>query len=70
MSGFVQSFNSSVAGALSLYHISLDRLKKLGSNASLTAEEQGILKAYYYLRTQDSGYKYMEELFSRGTFQA
>ncbi|MNS84536.1 tRNA (guanosine(18)-2'-O)-methyltransferase [compost metagenome] len=70
MSGFVQSFNISVAGALSLYHISLDRLKKLGSNASLTAEEQGILKAYYYLRTQDSGYKYMEELFSRGTFQA
>lgn len=70
MTGFVQSFNISVAGALSLYHISQDRLKKLGSNASLTQEEQGILQAYYYMRTQDSAAQYLEEMFSRGTLKA
>lgn len=70
MTGFVQSFNISVAGALSLYHISQDRLKKLGSNASLNETEQGILKALYYLRTQDSAHQYLEELFARGTLKA
>lgn len=66
MSGFVQSFNISVAGALSLYHISQDRLKRRGSNASLTEEEQGILSAHYYMRTQDSAVQYLEEMFARG----
>ncbi len=66
MSGFVQSFNISVAGALALYHISQDRLKRLGTNASLTEEEQAILRAHYYMRTQDSSYKVLAELFDRG----
>lgn len=66
MSGFVQSFNISVAGALALYHISQDRLKRLGSNASLTEEQQAILRAHYYMRTQDSSYKVLAELFDRG----
>lgn len=70
MTGFVQSFNISVAGALSLYHISQDRLKKRGSNASLNEAEQGILRALYYLRTQDSAHQYLEELFARGTLKA
>ncbi|MGZ3771417.1 MAG: TrmH family RNA methyltransferase [Bdellovibrio sp.] len=70
MSGFVQSFNISVAGALSLYHISQDRLKRIGTNASLTEEEQGILQAHYYMRTQDSAVQYLEELFSRGVLKA
>lgn len=65
MTGFVQSFNISVAGALSLYHISQDRLKKGGTNASLSEQEREILKAYYYLRTQDSAHKYLEELYNR-----
>lgn len=69
MTGFVQSFNISVAGALALYHISQDRLKRLGANASLTQEEQNILKAHYYLRTQDSATQYLEEMFSRGTLK-
>ncbi len=69
MTGFVQSFNISVAGALALYHISQDRLKRLGANASLTQEEQNILKAHYYLRTQDSASQYLEEMFSRGTLK-
>ncbi|HWU43570.1 MAG TPA: RNA methyltransferase [Bdellovibrio sp.] len=66
MTGFVQSFNISVAGALALYHISQDRLKKLGTNASLSVLEQNILRAHYYMRTQDSSFQYLEELFSRG----
>lgn len=66
MTGFVQSFNISVAGALSLYHISQERLKKYGTNASLTEEEQNILAACYYMRTQDSATQYLQELFSRG----
>lgn len=70
MTGFVQSFNISVAGALSLYHISQDRLKKHGTNASLNETEQGILRALYYLRTQDSAVQYLEELFARGTLKA
>ena len=70
MTGFVQSFNISVAGALSLYHSSQDRLKKRGTNASINETEQGILKALYYLRTQDSAVQYLEELFARGTLKA
>lgn len=64
MSGFVQSFNISVAGALGLYHISQDRLRKMGKNADLNKTEQDILSAYYYLRTQDSGYDVLARLFS------
>ncbi|MBV2167676.1 MAG: RNA methyltransferase [Bdellovibrio sp.] len=70
MTGFVQSFNISVAGALSLYHISQDRLKRRGTNASLSEEEQGILRAYYYMRTQDSAAQYLDEMFARGTLKA
>ncbi|MEN0057907.1 MAG: RNA methyltransferase [Bdellovibrio sp.] len=69
MTGFVQSFNISVAGALSLYHISQDRMKRTGSSSSLSEVEQGVLQAYYYLRTQDSAVSYLEELFSRGNIK-
>lgn len=65
MSGFVQSFNISVAGALCLYHISQDRLRRVGKNADLTLEQQDILKALYFLRTQDSAYDVLRELFNR-----
>lgn len=67
MPGFVQSFNISVAGALCLYHIMQDRIHRRGSNADLTTKEQDILKALYYLRTQDSAEQYLREMFSRGT---
>lgn len=66
MTGFVQSFNISVAGALGLYHVSQDRLKKQGTNASLSEEEKSILKAFYYLRTQDSAADFLTELRARG----
>ncbi len=54
MNGFVQSFNISVAGAVSLYHIYRQRIERLGRNGDLTEEQKNILKALYYLRTQDS----------------
>lgn len=54
MPGFVQSFNISVAGALCLYQIYQDRLKRLGRVADVTPEQVEILKAHYALRTLDS----------------
>lgn len=55
MPGFVQSFNISVAGALCMYQIYLNRLQKLGQNADVTPEQIEILKAQYALNTLDSG---------------
>lgn len=54
MSGFVQSFNISVAGALGLYHMHLARTAALGKSGDLTEQEKTHLRALYYLRTQDS----------------
>lgn len=54
MPGFVQSFNISVAGALSLYQIYQDRLRRLGKVKDVTPDQIEILKAHYALRTLDS----------------
>ena len=54
MPGFVQSFNISVAGALCLYQIYQDRLKRRGLVSDVTPEQIEILKAHYALRTLDS----------------
>ncbi|MBY0452516.1 MAG: TrmH family RNA methyltransferase, partial [Bdellovibrionaceae bacterium] len=54
MPGFVQSFNISVAGALSLYQIYQDRLRRLGKVSDVTPEQIEILKAQYAMRTLDS----------------
>ncbi len=54
MPGFVQSFNISVAGALCLYQVYQDRLKRLGKVSDVTPEQVNILKAQYALRTMDS----------------
>lgn len=54
MPGFVQSFNISVAGALCLYQISQDRLRRRGQVCDVTPEQIEILKAHYALRTLDS----------------
>lgn len=51
MDGFSQSFNISVAAALSLYHIYHERTRDLGKHADLTKQEQECLVAAYYLRT-------------------
>lgn len=65
MQGFVQSFNISVAGALGLYHIQQQRYQK-GLRKTLSEKEKNILKAIYYMRTQESSADQLKELFSRG----
>ncbi len=56
MSGFVQSFNISVAGAISLYHIHQIHQQKLKESLmrGLSEEQIDILKAYYAFKTMDS----------------
>lgn len=66
MQGFVQSFNISVAAALSLWHMREERTRKLGKNADLSEEQKKILTAHYYLRTQDSAVQSLAELKNRG----
>jgi tRNA (guanosine-2'-O-)-methyltransferase len=61
--GFVQSYNISVAAALAFYHARLDRLNRLGRHGDLSAAEQEILTAHYYLRSVRAP----ELLLSRGT---
>lgn len=65
MVGFVQSYNISVAGALSLYHIFQDRTRRLGRCGDLTAEQKSILQSIYYLRSQTSGEDFLRRLFNR-----
>lgn len=64
MPGFVQSFNISVAGALSLYQIYQDRLRRLGKVADVTPEQIDILKAHYALRTMDSSEAILKSIFT------
>ena len=51
MTGFAQSFNISVAAALTLYHIHHERARELGKHGDLTQAEQDGLTASYYMRT-------------------
>jgi tRNA (guanosine-2'-O-)-methyltransferase len=51
MTGFAQSFNISVAAALTLYHIHHERARELGKHGDLTTEEHKGLIASYYMRT-------------------
>jgi len=69
MNGFVQSYNISVAGALSFYQMYMDRLRRLGRNASLDSQQIEILKAEYYLRSLDSAEDVLRELSQRKALQ-
>jgi tRNA (guanosine-2'-O-)-methyltransferase len=51
MDGFTQSYNISVAAALLFYHVRMDRIARLGSNADLTPEQLQYFRALYYLRS-------------------
>ncbi len=64
MYGFVQSFNISVAAAISLYHIS-QRRKQLGKTSEMTAIQKEILRAHYVMRTLDSSADQIKEFFNR-----
>ncbi|MGM0558553.1 MAG: TrmH family RNA methyltransferase [Myxococcota bacterium] len=50
MPGFSQSFNISVAAALTLYHIYRFRVDNLGGHGSLSDREKELLRASFYLR--------------------
>ncbi len=52
--GFSQSFNISVAAALSLYHANRDRVARGGRHGDLTADERDALTAIYYFRSVGS----------------
>lgn len=49
--GFTQSFNISVAAALTLYHIYHERTRELGRHGDLTEHERECLVASYFMRT-------------------
>lgn len=51
MSGFVQSFNISVAAAVALYHARQDRVLRQGTHGDLSAAEKNVLRAVFYLRS-------------------
>ena len=51
MVGFVQSFNISVAAAVTLYHAYRDRLARQGHHGDLSDDERAELRAVYYLRS-------------------
>jgi tRNA (guanosine-2'-O-)-methyltransferase len=50
INGFVESYNISVAAALVLYHAYGQRLNRLGGNGDLSASEQTVLVAQYFLQ--------------------
>ena len=51
MIGFSQSFNISVAAAISFYHVYLERVRHLQKNGDLTDAEKMKLKAHYVIQT-------------------
>ena len=65
MKGFVQSFNISVAAAISLYHIAREREKANGVKGDLNETERTILTAEYSLRSSKNPERLLEEIISR-----
>lgn len=61
MPGLVQSFNVSVAGAITLYHIYRERVERLGRQGDLTDHEKRCLTAEFYLRSLPMGRKVLVE---------
>lgn len=51
MRGFAESFNISVAAALSFYHIAQDRLARQGFHGDLNEAQREILEAHFYMRS-------------------
>lgn len=51
MMGLAQSFNISVAAALSLYHAYRDRLARQGRHGDLLPAERQVLRAAFYMRS-------------------
>lgn len=49
--GFTQSFNISVAAAVSLYHAQRDRIQRQGFHGDLSAQRLTALRAWWYLKS-------------------
>ncbi|QDG53212.1 RNA methyltransferase [Persicimonas caeni] len=67
MAGFTQSYNISVAAALTLYHVRRWRIDRLGREGELSEREQKLLRAHFFLRGIDRGRDYLAELLARAT---
>ena len=65
MDGFMESFNISVAAALSFYHAREDRIRRQGFHGDLNESEKERLKAHYYLRTVKTGLGILEHKASQ-----
>ncbi|KAL4516567.1 hypothetical protein Ndes2437B_g00692 [Nannochloris sp. 'desiccata'] len=65
MSGFVESFNISVAAALTLWEARRIRQEKLGKQGNLTPEQVQILKAVMVLRTRGLAKEWVSHLLRR-----
>ena len=65
MSGFVQSYNISVAAALALYEARRQRVERLGGQGDLSDQEKMILRAHYYLRSATRPQRLVPRLWRR-----
>lgn len=65
MSGFVQSFNVSVAAAIVLHEAREARIRKQGHHGTLSEEQQRILSAVMLLRSQRRFKTYLSEVLHR-----
>ncbi len=63
--GFVQSYNISVAAALSLYEALRQRQQRRGTQGDLTADERRVLRAHYYLRSVNRPHRLVPNLWRR-----
>lgn len=65
MQGFTQSFNISVAAAISFYHMYTDKLKRLGKFGDMQKTQLEILRAIYYLRSVPNANEKLDFLSKR-----
>lgn len=65
MLGFAESYNISVAAALSFYHIRQDRIARQGFHNDLSEAERERLLADYYMRSVDRSEIVLEDLLLR-----
>lgn len=65
MQGFVQSFNISVAAAIGLYRIYLERKNLYGHSGDLTETQKQELIAEFYLRSSKNPEKLLRKLLER-----
>jgi tRNA (guanosine-2'-O-)-methyltransferase len=65
MYGFAQSFNISVAVALTCAQVHRARVDALGSSGDLTSHQKGLVKAHYILRSMDGAAAKLKEVLRR-----